>query len=76
MVIYAFVSAGPWSLRALTSDARGSNLPPDHGPWRKAENKPVLLLAEAKDPIYKAIKGAGFLVLSSNYRGPVRRQVK
>jgi hypothetical protein len=64
MVIYAFVSAAQWRVRALTSNASGSNLPTDYGPWRKANSKPVLLLAEAKDPVYKAIKQLGFLVLS------------
>jgi hypothetical protein len=66
MVIYAFIATGAWRARALSSDASGSNLPADYGPWRQAESRPVLLLAEAKDPVYKVIKRSGFLLLSGN----------
>jgi hypothetical protein len=71
MVIYAFVSAGQWRVRALTSNVSGSNLPTEYAPWQKAKSKPVLLLAEAKDPVYKAIKQLGFLLLSGRaWRSP------
>jgi hypothetical protein len=66
MVIYVFISAGQWNLRALTSDASGSNLPSEYGPWQRAESKPALLLAKAKDPVHSAITRSGFLLLSGN----------
>jgi hypothetical protein len=66
MVIYAFIATGAWRARALTSDASGSNLPSDLGPWRQAEHRPVLLFAEATDPVYRAVKRSGFLVLSGS----------
>jgi hypothetical protein len=68
VVIYAFVSSEQWTLRALTSDASGANLPAEYGPWRKADFRPILLLVEAKDPVYKVIKRSGFLLQSGSFK--------
>lgn len=38
MHIYLFVSESDPSILAFTSSEDGSNIPPEHGPWRLAGN--------------------------------------
>jgi hypothetical protein len=65
MKVFIFISDKEPSVRALTSDQMGGNLPAEYAPWSAINNGSGLLLASANDPIAVAIKVDGYSLVVS-----------
>jgi hypothetical protein len=60
MHVYLFISEAQPSVRALTPDRTGENLPAEYAPWRAPNGGTGMFLGSVNDPITIAIRFSGY----------------
>jgi hypothetical protein len=60
MQVYLFISEPQPSVRALTPDRTGGNLPPEYAPWRATDRGKGMFLGSTNDPIAIAARFSGY----------------
>jgi hypothetical protein len=69
MEIYGFISRR-WSVRALTTDITGANLPADYAPWDPQDGGAPILMLTSENVLYDVLRRRGFFLTSVSGRPP------